>query len=69
MTLTRSKTEQRPVCFYCKIDLDPRDQNTRATAPPAMALPAGVGVVICTPACPELPEWATAYRHPRWETA
>lgn len=32
-----------------------------------MGLPPEVGVIVCTPACPDRPEDATVYKHPNWK--
>lgn len=61
--MTQPTKGSQPVCWFCKIPIG-LDATTRATAPTHLGLPSEVGVIICTPACPELPEDAIAWRHP-----
>lgn len=58
-------TKDVPKCWWCGIP-DPVDDGYRGTPPPELNLPAGVGVVICTPACPDRPPYAKVWRHPQW---
>lgn len=43
-----------PKCWWCHIDIS-LDCPYRGEAP-ELNLPLGVGVVVCTPGCPERPE-------------
>lgn len=52
----------KPVCWFCKMRI-PLDTTARATTPD-LGLPTGVGVIICTPACPQRPPGTKVYRHP-----
>jgi hypothetical protein len=53
-----------PRCWWCGIKTEP-ETGYRGSAP-ELALPAGAGVIVCTPACPERPDgaqvWAAAAR-------
>ena len=53
----------KPVCWWCKtrIQLDAENRGTDDI----LGLPAGVGVYVCSPACPERPDGAKVYKHPR----
>lgn len=59
-TLKQGRIHARPICAWCSIDLDL--QVDFVTIDPALGLPAGVGLRVCTPACPQRPESATVIR-------
>lgn len=61
---TRAKVSADPRCWYCHISTEP-ETGYRGTAP-ELGLPAGVGVVVCTPACPERPEGSTVWKVNEW---
>lgn len=62
--LKRTTTSSDPRCWWCHIATEPETGN-RGSAP-ELGLPAGSGVVVCTPACPERPEGARVWkREPR----
>ena len=56
----------RPVCWWCKARLqtDARNRGSDNT----LGLPSGVGVIVCSPACPSRPDGARVYTHPDWRT-
>lgn len=53
----------KPVCWWCKV-LIPLDTPYRGEAPEIGV--SSVGVIVCTPACPERPEGIKVYTHPNW---
>lgn len=53
-----------PVCWDCGIQI-PIDTPYRRQAPEE-GLPPMVGVIVCSPACPERPDDVIVYRHPNW---
>lgn len=56
--LTASQTPVgQPVCTYCKATLD--HKVTYVAIDPSLGLPTGVGVRVCTPACPRRPDGVT----------
>jgi hypothetical protein len=57
----------KPVCWWCGIEI-PLDCRNRGEAP-EMGLPPGVGVVVCTPGCPERPKGLKVYQHREKEEA
>lgn len=52
-----------PVCGFCHTPLQPTPFYTCIT--PDTELPVGVGVRICTPACPDRPEGAVVVQRGR----
>jgi hypothetical protein len=56
-----ARNGSEPVCWWCKIRI-PLEAPYRGEAP-ELGLPAGVGVIVCTPACPERPESRKVYTH------
>ncbi len=55
----------KPVCVWCGIPIS-LDNRNRGEAP---ELPPMVGVIVCTPGCPERPEGLKVYQHPDWRNA
>ena len=59
MGLTRTKASADPRCWWCGIQT-PAETGYRGEAP-ELGLPPGLGVVVCTPACPERPAEARVW--------
>jgi len=51
------KVEAAPVCWWCKIDIGLIVEYVAFDS--VLDFPPGVGIRVCTPACPERPETAT----------
>lgn len=60
MNTRRTGASSDPRCWWCRIKTE-LETGYRGTAPADLALPAGSGVVVCTPACPERPDDATVW--------
>ncbi len=58
----KHKQGSDPRCYWCHIPI-PLDAPYRGEAP---ELPSNVGVVVCSPACPDRPEGLKVYKHPAW---
>ncbi len=58
----QSNRGSAPVCCWCGagIPLDTPYRGEDLTLPPM------VGVIVCTPACPDRPEGMKVYTHPDW---
>ncbi len=64
MAEPKHKTGSDPRCWWCHIRIG-LDCPYRGEDP---SLPPMVGVVVCTPACPERPDGMRVYSHPDWRT-
>ena len=62
MSQPKFKSGSDPVCWWCGISIS-ITTTYRGEAPD---MPDAVGVVVCTPACPERPEGLKVYEHPDW---
>lgn len=49
-----------PICFWCPAKIGIKVEYVGLD--PTLGLPAGVGVRVCTPACPERPDTAIVIR-------
>ena len=64
--LTRSRTRLKPVCHWCKIDLE--DDTPYRTDMKGIEPIGSVGWVICSPQCPARPSSARVWKReiPTW---
>lgn len=63
--MRRSRKSSRPICAWCGIRIEP-ETGFRGYTDEYAEFQGTVGVIICTPACPQRPEGAVVAAVPEW---